>query len=301
MNLTLVKLFGWSTSSSSVSDSSLPPLIDFYKLACGSIDFLLWDLTDSLSPPNFVDFKLAADLMCPRRTGVGATGLIVLLGSNSFVEPHLFRPGHVDDLPSYQALLCVAKYLLDGAKFGKTTFHFPLRGEEVRVYPIDSLSMAIDLDLPRCQNHVLRNLEDLQHREFQSLGFTLKSFPLNLAHQQAHFFFQTNVGLSRLSRWKRAVFRTVGQGYLPVTLQLASPHQINIEYPTTEDEPDLVILSAMAFQLAYVNGLIDQDVVMRHGNHPYFVSLQTNVEKIRVMVPIRYVFRGNYSFSEYLF
>lgn len=282
-------------------ESNLKGGFDFIKLACGQQDFLLWDLIDQLVQPVPEDYQEAARQVCPRRTGVGASGLLVLRIHEREVEVQLYQPGRPDPTPNHPALLCAAKYLLDGARYGRTVFTFSVGKRLCRVHPIDSRSMAVDLEFASSRDRPVTSAEELRSRSFTEGKWSLQGVHLEGQGQKALLFFQPELELSHLPRWKRAVFRLRRSTYLPVVVQLASPRLLNLEYRPTDHDPDTVVLASLAAQAAYLNGLIDENVVVRLHDHPYFVRVDPLRRQNRVMVPIRYVFRGSYSFAEYNF
>lgn len=284
-----------------MSDGALPPIFEFYKLACGAVDFLLWDLTESPTVPSRDELGGIAEHICRRRTGVGASGLLVLRQSEAGVEPLLFRPGHPDTEPTYPALLCAAKYLFGGARFGRSTLHLRVGDHAVGIVPVDSLSMAADLEFATSRKRPVEGAAQLRPRLFLGGRFTLKGIPMETRAQRALLFFQPELGSPHPRRWRRSVFRVRWRGYRPVVVQLVGPRQLNLDYAPTEDEPDTVALAGMAAQAAYLSGLVDIEVVIRCGDHPYFVTLHPASRSFRVMVPIRYVFKGSYSESDHFF
>ncbi len=284
-----------------MSDSGLPSSLDFIKLACGQLDFLLWDQTEQRVVPTAEDLHEAARQVCPRRTGVGACGLLVLTSHEGDVRASLYRPGRPDSVPNYPSLLCAAKYLRDGARYGPTAFTFTWDSQVYRIHPIDSLSMAVDLNFATSRKRPALQNEELGHRTFLEGAWALQGTFLEGERQKALIFFQPELELDRIGPWKRAVFRLRQGPYLPTVVQLASPRLLHLEYRPAAQEPDTVVLASLAAQAAYLNGLIDEDVVVRIQDHPYFVHVDLSRQRNRVMVPIRYVFRGNFSFTEFLF
>lgn len=277
-----------------MADSSLPPLFEFLKLTCGWTDYLVWDLTESLSPPEDEDLQQAADRVCARRKGVGACGLVAIFRHGDFVRPRLYRPEQPEGDLDVSALLCAAKYLFDGARFARPPWTFTLGPREVRVWPVDSLSLTAELPWP---------LAAAGDGEPAVQGVNLSQYPFR-AHfldsiPRALFLLPLEGWRSPISRLGRRLLRMSPEGYLPVVMVLSGQNRLELVFRDGALTPDVVSLAAQAGWLGWQKGLVDQSILVLHRGHPYFVEVLPRSRVVRVSTPIRYVMRGQYSFADY--
>ncbi len=276
--------------------------MDFFKIACGRKDMVLWDLSDSLSPPAPDEIQEAAEKICPRRRGVGASGLLVLGKGEPVPELSLYRPGTRDRTPDFDSLLCASKYLYDSARYGNRPFTLRKGRGEYKIVPLDSLSIGVELGVVRSAGrHLVKDETRLDRWNLEAGSIILQGIPME-ADQEALIFFDTAETPKTRKKWRKA-FRHVPvlHGRIPTLVTLVGPKEIAIDFPARDPEPDITALAGLATLASYLEGVIDENILVRHDNSPYYVEINPQTLALKVTAPIHYIFKGVFSFEEYPF
>lgn len=225
--------------------------------------------------------------LCPRRSGVGAVGLITMdEGSNSRL---LFSSPKLTQVP-LDALFAVARWLLDSGRFGLNTLKLECRSESFALEPIDSRHFRISIAPPTWQRQPLP--DGVHHSGLQTLDIEGRSYSVFPVESRDDFLVYLHTPEELVYPELKAL-QTKAEERQRTALRLTplAPGEIRLDGIGIKDGITAAACGGLA---ARILGLTSEEVLVKMGGNPYFVQVQPD-RRVDVTTTSAYVFSGQWS------
>ena len=274
--------------------------VDFYKLhVCGNDAVLLNFLYAPI--PDEARLSALARALCPRRTGVGANGVVVVHQSegSGIGLVHLTPRGDVAGVDN-DALFCLARFAFDSGLVESNRIEVETGRGPRSIEAIDSESFRLSLGPPRSLDG-LRDLTeepDTEANTFIEIDGKRQVVTPVFVHRPFLVVVSAMKG-SSVRELTRAVRRSVpGIEALPVFLRALNREEISVHSWQSAQVQDSASTVAAAAAASILNGFCDNDLVVDFKGHTLFVQWVQRTNQLLVTATPRYVYSGSFYMEE---
>jgi diaminopimelate epimerase len=275
----------------------------FYKLHSTGGDYILSSFVQEPDPDLSV-FPALGRLICKRRTGVGANGLLVVTrGIEHAIRLHYFPSARMPggDIPA-DAILCAGRYafnlgLADHSRISAETDNGP-----VAVEVIDSVNFRIDLGMPsdpETGREIAPTANTELLRTARAEGRRVPYSPISLRKKYAVIATENRPRSIRNLAMEIRDSRDLS-GYQPVFMRLISNDECAGYAWATDGEPDHAESIAACAAVGILSGFCDNEVTVRFRSYMIHAQWQPSDGRIYVTAPTEYICTGSYSVEDEL-
>ena len=271
--------------------------LTFYKLHSTGGDYIVSSFLHE-PPPDFSVFPGAAALICRRRTGVGANGLLVLTKGVEHALKASFYPANKPQSPlPGDATVCMGRFAFDSGLADNTKISCESDYGVVTTDAIDSANFRVDLGPPRNPT----DGEKIDPSSDVNLNKTVRVGGRRLPYTPVRIHSDYAVVIT--DRGPRAIRGLALElpglegmaNKQPVFMRSISHEEIAVySWASAGEIPDHVGGVAACVTAGILNGFCDSEVTVRFRSYLLYAQWNQSEGRLLVTAPSEYICSGSF-------
>jgi len=268
---------------------------DFYKLQTAGNDLILINFSGTQMPDNELLSEISESI-CRRDYGIGGNGVIVVKTlSSQEISAFFLDPFGTFKLPTFDAAICLSRYVFDTGMFGKNDFKLTINGSEHQVGIIDSKNFRISLGIP-LDEEGLELVEKPDSDFIRYIKASGRKYPVTAVNIQKEgiVIFSENRSISQLKETADEILKAEG-----------SPTNSRLIFATVNSREELVVhirnsrgddfisSCAIAAAASVITGFLDRNATIIHKQEELFFQWLQPSNEIFMTGGADYVYTGS--------
>ncbi len=273
----------------------------FYKLHSTGGDYILSSFIHG-PQPDLSLFPALANIICKRRTGVGANGLLVIArGIEHPIKLHYYsaRSEEVHGIPG-DALACAARYAFNLGLAENSRISAESDYGAITIEVIDSTNFRVDLGFPthpETGEEILPTINTEIIETARAAGRRQPFSPISLLEKYA--VVTTERSPKAIRQLAMLLSDSVElSGYQPVFMRSISQEECSGYYWVTNSTPDHAEAMGACAVVGILHGFCDNEVTIRFRSYMLHAQWQRSDGRLYVTAPTEYVCSGSYSVED---